>query len=326
MTGTGAMAEAARSHRGGFARGSLALAIGLIALLPVLASPTTRAEAAWGAAPVSWTNGEVLCVFAPSSPSVAVSALARNASGMQVTLVGASELRPDGSPAATAVMPDAWTVANGSTDAAYELAFSARLPVQASGNAAATGAAEVTLAFQLPAYTGSGTGPTNEVTILGSVTNWTWVSPQDRISLHFVLAPVAGASEHMAEPSTAGWLMSSESNASGTPLEQLAIDPTANATAAGGASVAAPVVSVVSLASMTSATVGLTFGGAAQGARQISFEGHVAVTLPATVAGIPITDLVAAVAAGGLASLGLAAVVRRLRRAPSDLIYAEEGT
>jgi hypothetical protein len=274
----------------------------------------------------SWSNGEVLCQFGSSRPSVGVSALGRTDAGMTVDDLAFEEASPGGSEVAVAnLTASSWTVSNRSTDDAYDLSYGTTAELMpADGSGPAIGSADLRVDFILPAYEGSPDGSMNVVNVSFTISNWTWQSPDDHLVLAFDASASSPATEHLAATSAPGWLMVTSSNATGAELESLGLASTANASATAGAPTTVDANGTVAFASPALAHVTIAFGTEAKGFGSLAFTARVGVQLPATVAGVPTADLLAAGAAGVAASLAIAGVTRRVRRRPSRLIYAEE--
>jgi hypothetical protein len=283
---------------------------------------------AWGdyQDPVAWTNGTVLCQFAASTPMVGVSALSVRESGLTASLVGLSEVRANGSVAATADLSgQAWNVANLSDDDAYDLEFTITAPIEAAPSSAGTvGSVNLSVQFVLPAYDGSPDGAVDQVMIVVAETGWTWQGPGDHLEMILGAAPTVSSTEHLVASTAAGWLLSSVANASGTEREQLGTNSTALVSSPGrpGTTVAAN--ASLALPSSEQATVAVAFGSGAGEFSALTFVSRVGVVLPATIAGIPLPELLAAAGAATLVSILVAVGARRLRRRPSRLIYAED--
>ena len=297
-----------------------------LGLMVLLISPGVAAWSTGMGDPVSWTNGVVLCQFAPVTPSVAVSALSVSESGVTVSLLSLVEANPSDSATAVANLDGlSWTAANWSTEDAFDLAYSLHATLSNSTNASIpVGSTDLLLQFILPAYQGSPQGPTDTVDVVFSVGNWTWQHPGDHLELAFSAAPTFPSSEHLNATSAAGWLLASTSNRSGSVLEQIGANTTGQA--ATGAGPATPVSATASLviASPSSAQVHVAFGSSAGSFTSLTYSARVSVVLPASVAGIPLSEIAAVGAAGIVVSLGVAVVARRVRRRPSKLIYVTE--
>jgi len=296
-----------------------------VAVLLVSSLPRATAEP-WDSAPLSWTNGTVLCQFAEGQPAVNVSADGQHSTGMTMGLVGMSELRPNGSVVASANgSASSWSQTNLSTEYAYDLSDAAALPVAApAGPAAALGTAQVTLNFTLPAYAGSAGADLNTVIVTLSVSNWSWQASGDSLEATFTLSSTFPGSERLVAASAPGQLMDDRSDSSGATLQWVGVDSTARAQPATGTPTNVSATPGVSEESSTSATLRVVFGPSAGAFRSLTFTSRVGIEPPSTVAGIPLPYLLGAGAAGALTSLALAAVVRRVRSRPSSLIYADE--
>jgi len=312
--------------RGGIGVTGLVLALaglGLAAVLPTAAAAHYPPRADAG---VSWTNGQVLCDFGATSPSVQVSPLASHDAGMTLGSMNLDEMAPSGSVVASAALAGVvWNVSNRSTDDAYDLAYSAHVPVVAAGTAGpAVGSVDLRVDFVLPSYQGSTSGPTNVVTVAFSMANWSWQAAGDHLLLGFAASATSPTEEHLTPMTATGWLLASNSNRTGSEFERLGLNGTgsmSNSTASG-----VPVVAdgSVSFPSAELAAVTVAFSDEAGTFRAMTYDVEIEVTLPTTVAGIPLVDLLAVGSAGVIVSVGIAAASRRLRRAPSTLIYAEE--
>ena len=312
--------------RGGIGVKGLVLALaglGLAASLPLAAAAPYPPRADSG---VSWTNGQVLCDFGAMSPSVVVSPLASHGAGMTLGGMTVDEMAPSGSVVASAGLASAvWNVSNRSTDDAYNLAYSARVPVVAAGAAGpAVGSVDLGVNFILPAYEGSRSGPTNVVTVAFSMANWSWQAAGDHLVLGFAASASSPTDEHLTPTTATGWLLASNSNSSGSALERLGLNGTGSMSNATDSGVPVSAAGSVSFASPELAAVAVAFSEEAGAFRTMSYDVQIEVSLPTTVAGIPLADLLAVGMAGVLVSVGIAAATRRIRRAPSSLIYAEE--
>ncbi len=273
-----------------------------------------------------WENGQVLCQFGATMPTVGVSAVAAPDAGVSLSGVSLEERAPNGTTMATAELGGStWTVANLSDSDGYDLAYTLHAGLEAGlGTGPSIGSADLGVAFVLPAYSGSPDGPTNVVGAIFTVANWSWVSPSDHLVLAFTISSGSPGTEHLATTTAAGWLLVGAANGTGAELDQVGINATANATNATASAVSVPVQGSVVLASSEEATVTVTLGSSAGAFRAVSFAARIGVTIPSTVAGIPIADLAAAGVAGIVASIGIALATRRIRQTPSRLIYAEE--
>lgn len=293
------------------------------ALLLVTLSPGVSASPYGGGDSVQWTNGLVLCQFAPSVPAVNVSALSLTESGVAFSLLNISEMRPDQSVAAVANLTGlVWSVSNLSTEGLFDLAYSGRAAlVSASGSPPVVGSANLAIDFILPAYQGSGSGPTDTVTVFVSVTHWTWQAADDHLTMTFGAAPNFPTREHLTGTSVPGWLLASTSNASGSTLERIGVNTHATATTSTSSNTTIDANASLLISSPASARVTVTFGASAGAYTALTFYARVGIVLPTTVAGVPVLDLSVAGSAAILLSLLIAAITRRLRKTPSKLVY-----
>jgi hypothetical protein len=244
---------------------------------------------------------------------------------MSVSLLGLSEVRPNGTTAATAELSGfAWVVRNLSNPDAYDLAYLAQINLSGtSGAPGPVGSVDLGVQFVLPAYQGSPDGSTDTVNVVMSAANWTWQAADDHLALSFGVSSAFPATEHLVEASGTGWIVSSTSNSSGLALEQMGTDGTGNATTLAGSTSAVAAASSLSLSSPAQAAVNVVFAPAGE-ITSLAFASHVRVVLPTSVAGIPLSELAAAGAAGVAVSVAVAAISRRLRRKPSPLIFVDE--
>ncbi|HYA71247.1 MAG TPA: hypothetical protein VEH28_07775 [Thermoplasmata archaeon] len=303
-----------------------AAALGAALGLMVLIAPGAAAWSTGIGGPVSWTNGVVLCQFAAVSPSVAVSALSLTGSGVTVSLLSVVEAGPTGSVAATTSLDGlSWTVANWSNEDAFDLAYSLHAPLSSTTNPPSTvGSTDLQVQFVLPAYEGSPKGPTDEVNVVFSLLNWTWQHPGDHLVLSFTAAPTFPLAEHLNATAAPHWLLSSTSNQSGAVLEQIGANASATAATGTGPASSVSASPALTIASPSKAVVNVTFGSSAGTFSSLTYTAQVGVVLPATVAGIPLSELAAAGVAGVAVSLAVAGIVRRVRRRPSKLVYVTE--
>lgn len=300
------------------------LAVALTFLLSL--SPTVSALSYDPGDPVSWTNGLVLCQFASGSPSVGVSALSLQGTGLTVSVWNVSEVRPDQSIAAVTNLTGlTWKVTNLSTDDAFDLGYSVHAPLsRGPASSAVVGSADLTVEFVLPAYQGSSAGSTDAVKIVISVANWTWQASGDHLALAFGASPSFPTTEHLNTTSAPGWLLASTSNASGSVLERVGASTFANATTAAGPNATVDANASLAISSPALASVTVAFGASAGAFTSLSFTARVGIVLPATIAGVPTGDLVAAGIAAVLVSLLVAVTARRIRQKPSKLIFVPQ--
>jgi len=314
-----------RPARPAFGAMGVSFALALVAAL-VLMIPAASASSYRPGDPVSWSNGLVLCQFAPASPSVAVSHAGVSGTGVTVSLRSLGEFSPTGSTVATANLSGAvWTVANlSSYDAYYDLAYSSVAPIAGiSGGSSPIGSVELEVQFVLPNAEGS-EEPSNQVSVQISVANWTWQSVSDHLELAFGAAPSFPSAEHLSPTTEPGWLLTSTSNASGKVLEQMGANATAAVVPRSGPTTTVAANASLALSSPAQAVVTVDFGSSAGAYSSLSYEARVGVVIPAQIAGIPTVDLAAAAVAGAAVCMVVAAVTGRIRRRPSQLIYVTE--
>jgi hypothetical protein len=291
----------------------------------VLLVASTALASSWNV-PVGWTNGTVLCRFAASTPDVGVSALSVPESGLTAGLAGLSEAQSNGAVIATASLAgSSWTATNLSTEDAYDQEFSTSAPIEAVPSAAGPiGSVNLSVQFVLPAYNGSPDGAATQVTVILSESGWSWQGSGDNLVLTVAASPSPGATEHLAASTATGWLLSSLANATGATREQLGTNSTGLVTYPDGSETIIPANTSVALASPESATVSVVFSAAAGDFSSLAFTATVGIVLPATIAGIPLPEILAAAGAATVVSLLVAVGARRLRRRPSRLIYTED--
>jgi hypothetical protein len=291
----------------------------------VLLVASTALASSWNV-PVGWTNGTVLCRFASSTPDVGVSALSVPESGLTAGLAGLSEAQSNGAVIATASLAgSSWTATNLSTEDAYDQEFSTSAPIEAVPSAAGPiGSVNLSVQFVLPAYNGSPDGAVTQVTVILSESGWSWQGSGDNLVLTVAASPSPGATEHLAASTATGWLLSSLANATGATREQLGTNSTGQVTYPDGSETIIPANTSVALASPESATVSVVFSAAAGDFSSLAFTATVGIVLPATIAGIPLPEILAAAGAATVVSLLVAVGARRLRRRPSRLIYTED--
>lgn len=323
-TGVRTKPSSFRSHRAGEAI-AVALVTTIVATL-VLLSPAAVASSYGPSDPVAWSNGTVLCQFAPTSPSVAVSQAGVGSTGVTLSLASLVELTPGRTTVGAAELTGlSWSASNLSTDDAYDLAYSAHTTLfSPSGGTAPIGSVELLVQFVLPAYEGADIGPTDQVAVVISIVDWTWQNESDHLELTFGVAPSFPASEHLNATGAPGWILAGTSNSTGQVLEQVGANSSAQVLSPSGPSATIAANASLVLPSPSWAEVAVAFGSSAGTYSSLTYTAHVGVVLPAKVAGIPISELAAVAAAGVLVSLAVAAVTRRLRRRPSKLIYATE--
>jgi hypothetical protein len=310
------------------ARTAIVLAAAPLLVLSALLSVPTAAAAPprpdWAGGGISWSNGVVLCDFAATAPTVAVSDPNVGESGLSIGMFGLSEVRPSGPVAAVADLAGlGWNVTNDSSDDAYDLAYSATAVLTASSSSSTPiGSVHLRVDFVLPIYAEFSGTSTTTVAVEFEISDWTWQAPVDSLLLSVGAWPTYATQEHLVPTSGPDWLLSSESNATGAAREQMGVASTALATPAEGPTTN---VSATTAESVGPSVASLRVAFGADGAyRSLDFTAHVAVVLPSKVAGVPLPELISVGAAGVVVSVAVAISARRIRRRPSDLVYAEE--
>lgn len=323
MSGSLAADVPLRPRRGfrGLALGTSLLAA-LLALVPLVAAAAPYAPHADGT--YEWTNGMVLCQFAATSPSVVVSARNLTGTGMTISNLTVSEVDPAGATVATASPAGlGWNVSNLSWPDAYALGYSVVAPISGP-TATPLGSVDLQVEFLLPTVAALPLGPFDTVQVVFSVGNWSWQAAADHLVLTFVASASFPSAEHLAATDSAGWLVASVANDSGSELDRLGANATAQATSASHAS--STIGASPSLGDLSARTAGISvsFSSAAGSFASLQYVARVGIVLPATVAGIPIADLAAVGIAAVLVSVAVAMTTRRLRGRPSRLIYVDE--
>lgn len=310
-----------RSARAGRSR-TVVLWAGTLAAIAVLITPISAS--AYGTS-VSWTNGTVLCQFAPDSPSVGVSALNQIGNGLVLSLANVTEVGPAESVAAVADLTGVtWAVTNRSSGDAYDLAYSGRASLVDPSGSTSLGSAELSVDFVLPAYDGSPNGTVDAVEVVLVVANWTWQAPGDYLTLAFAATPSFPAAEHLSATSDPGWLLADSDNASGSENARVGADSPAYASSGTGAVTPVNANFSVTILSAEHAIVRVALAASAGAFSSLSFTARVGVVLPTQVAGVPLAGLAAAGGGALLAVFLAAAVTYRVRRRPSELIYMTE--
>jgi hypothetical protein len=301
---------------------AIAISLSLVSMPGSIGSPTA---ATWPATSPEWNNGVVLCVFNPTSPSVAVSAFGLNGSGLSSGITQVAEVDAAGATVAVASVASAsWTPWNASTDDTFDQAYQAHVSLTpVSGPATVLGSADLRVDYALPAYAGSGAGPLNSVTAVFEVSNWSWQGSGDHLVLTLPLWPTFAQSEHLSGPGPNGAEITSWSTATGSAREYFRLSGSANATPAGGVPVSVAVSPVVSL-SPSFASVNVSVGSGAGRFASMTYTATVSIPVPTTVAGLPLYDYALVAAAAAALSILIAVGTRRVRQRPSDLQYVEE--
>ena len=307
---SGSDGPAARRRR---APGAI-VAAAAIALI-VLLLPSLAVATAW-ADPPSWGNGVVFCAFESELPGLTASPASAVGTGLFAQGSFLEERDDTGAVVGSANLATAlWTVTNGSDEDTFELEYNASVPV--TNGTTRVGAVSVAIDFVLPAYAGSDPLPANVVAMDLAVLGWPWHSSGDSLIFSVTLAP-GTSDEHLVLPNAN---VSSVNNATGSPVGTFVPGTHATALSPG---VGTETISAVPLASTqgTGAVVTTVFQSGEE-YPSLNYTSHIEVTVPSTVAGLPLTDyvLVGGAAAVIVAVVGLAG--RRIRRRPSDLVFAE---
>ncbi len=302
-----------------------AVLIGGTFLVLVSLVATASAATTWDPPPQEWTNGVVLCEFLPSVPTVSVSALERSETGISTTMNSVEEIDPSGDVVASATVPAAdWTASNLSNDDAYDLSYSAVVPVTGpSASAPLLGSANLTVAYVLPAYEDSTNESLNSVSVDLQVAGWPWQGTEDHLALSLEVWPSFASEEHLVFRSTPGALLTSVSTSSGAAFEQMDGSASAIANPSSSSPITLPATASVS-GNSSSALISVSFGSAAGTFSTLNYSASVTVLFPATVAGIPTIDLVAVGSLAALISVLVAGGVRRVRNRSSDLTFVNE--
>jgi hypothetical protein len=302
----------------------LTAALGGIVLLLFPFAPMASASPSWDPAPGSWSNGFVLCEFAPALPTVSVSALTRAQTGLSATVSSVLEVNPAGRDVASSNLTWAsWAGANDSTPDLYDLAYTARASVtNATSPSDVLGSVSMRVDYVLPAYEDSSGGSIDTVSLDVQVAGWPWQSPADHLVLVVSAQPAFANEEHLVLGSSTGALVSSVATSSGTSFEQMS--GSTQAVANPGSPAPTTITASPSVTgNATGALVSVSFGSSAGAFSAMNYSATVTVLFPSTVAGIPTIDLVAVGAAAVLISILVAVGVRRVRGRPSDLTYVD---
>ncbi len=290
-----------------------------------------------GFTPTSWSNGHVLCVFAPGSPAVTVSAVADAGAGMTVGLSSLTQSSVAGVLSASASAAGATWVAtnasyNTSTTSVYAMSYAAELPVHGLLDLP-LGSANVTMQVSLVDNQTPSAGAAGQVSVSLSVRDWPWQLDPGHLVANITVAPGVPGTERLVEGGPTGAMVSSVSTANGSTLAYLAVAASGNYTPTSGLGGIVGVVASVLGLTAGGATISLTFGAAANDARSMNDTDQVVAMQPGTTitlpgptgpVQIPIWELLGVAGAAIVASVAVAGGVRRARHAPSDLEYVEE--
>lgn len=293
----------------------------------VLVAPSLHAASSgttWSPAPVSWSNGIVLCNFTTALPTVAVSALGLADSGMSVTLASVEEISPNGTPVAVSFLSNAsWSQQNISGPDLFDLSYLAHASVEKPNETSTPiGSVDARVDYRLPAYAESPATNMSSVTMEVALSNWSWQGAGDRLALSFTVWPTYSATERLTG-SSSNLSVTSSSVASGAPREYFIASTVANAsTGPSGSSLVK--VTPRAVVGGSRAFVTLWISAAAGSFSRLAYAASIGLPVPSTVAGIPVADFVAVAGTGAAVSLAVAVVTRRLRSRPSRLIYFDE--
>lgn len=324
MSGGGSGSTGAGGRETGARPTRLALlVVGALFLLLPFAS-TVSAATAWNPTPRSWSNGTVLCEFAPTVPTVSVSAVTRVGTGLTASILSLTEVSPAGAGVASAnLSASTWSGANDSTSGAFDLAYTVSANATSFGSPAhVLGTVDLRVDYILPTYDGPDAAPVNAVSVQVHLSGWPWQSPADHLVMTLAAEPTFAGEERIVLGSTGSPLLTSVATSSGSPFEEMTGATEASATGVSG--IPTTVSATPSVAgNATGATVSIAFGASAGEFSALNYSAGVTVLFPATVAGIPTIDLVAVGGAAGLISACVAVGVRRARGHPSDLTFVD---
>jgi hypothetical protein len=293
----------------------------LFAAVSVLAvSPASAAYTGQGSESYEWSNSAVLCVFDGSLPSVTVSAVNLNNTGISAAMEQVSEISPLGVSVATAVVSSSdWEPDNFSSAQSYVMNYSQFVSVTNATDAShILGQAWISVSFSL-----NRTSPiaslADVVDIELSVQEWPWQSASDSLALIVPVWSANSTSEHVVVGPATSPRVESVRNSNGQVLEYFE----AGATATTGTGVVVPVSSETTI-SHGIATATLSLGRGAGGASAIFYQATMGITPSTRVLGLPLYDYLAVAGGAGLVALVVGVGARRVRQQPSDLTYVEE--
>ena len=317
------MTSAGRNERSLGRAGVSLAAVGALLLVLLLAAPAVRAAptSARGPTytPTSWTDGAIVCSFDPSGPGVTVSAESAPAIGLWLGMGSVTESLAGVVLASASLNGSTWVATNESNTTLYSVSYQTSVSVL-NTDLIPLPAATIRVGFSLADSPAAGAS-SDRVAVSLSIVSWPWVSDLSQLAVTIALAQKGGA--HLAANGTTS--VASYANATGALVAYLATGGQANATSSGGTVL--PVVVAASIVHLSASAAGMSFlfGSPADGASSVNYSAEVIVPLPGrgSVA-IPTSYLAAAAGAAVVASLAIAGVTRRVRRAPSDLEYVEE--
>ena len=321
-TGTGSP-----SRRGAFLCRTLGVvALGLLLLVAsgaVSAAPGTRYG--WPPQGNSWTNGVVRCEFPAQNPTVSVSALGQNGTGLSAAPDLIEELSPNASVVAVAPLANAnWTAGNASTADLLDVVFSTSAPIWLPTlSGPPLGAVNVSVSYRLSASPGSSLANRSEVDAVWTVSNWSWRGPTDQLALRASLWPTFPNNETLEAGPTSAPALISRAVSTGALREYLSLSGTANASSGGAAPLAVPVTAQLSV-SPASASVSVRISSAAGAFRTLEYVVTLGLPVPSIVTSLPLSDYLLVAGAGIAIVLAVAFGSWRVRRRPSDLEFLEE--
>jgi hypothetical protein len=303
---------------------ALAVAVGL-ALFGAAGAAVPQTAPSWPPSHLAWNNGLVLCTFDPMRPSVAVSALDLNGSGLSSGITEVTEVNSAATPVAVASMVGAtWAVVNASTSDTFDLAYRAHVALVAAGGAPIpSGSTDVRVDYVLPAYADSAPDNLSSVAAVFQVSNWSWQSPGDHLVITLPIWPTFAYAEHLTSPTPSGAGVTSSSYATGAAREYFQLSDRATALTSNGSTESVGVSPVVAV-SPSLASVQLVVGSSSGNITSLTYTAHVSLPLPATLAGLPLYDYALVGSAAAAVSIAVAAGTRRVRQRPSDLEFVDE--
>jgi hypothetical protein len=311
-------------HTRSFGHASAAILVLLLITASLLGAPASASSTSplyehldWSGA---WSNGLVLCEFQLGQPTVSVSALSLDDTGLNATLAGVQEWGPSGLVAGWYGSAANWSEANVSNSSALTLEYSAQLPEGVPG-ATELGDVTANVVYSLPASPSSGAGAGNLVSMTVRLSNLTVPAPADSLRLMLALSPAYVQNEHL-EGQPDGGRVTSVWDLNSTPLEVFDAGSSARLTNSSGSSEVGAVPG--SMVSEESASVNVSVGSAPGEYRSISYVSQVGIVLPTTVLGVPTYIYVGVVGIAGLICVVVAVGSRSVRRRRSPLMSPDE--
>jgi hypothetical protein len=301
-----------------------AILVGLLVIASVFAAPTSASGTSplhehldWSGA---WSNGLVLCEFQLRQPTVSVSALSLDDTGLNATLAGVQEWGPSGLVAGWYGFAVNWSEANVSNSSALTLEYSAQLPEGVPG-APQLGDLTAGVAYSLPVSPSSGSSSGDLVSMTIRLSNLTVPASADSVRLMLALSPAYVQNEHL-EGQPGGGRVTSVWDLNSTPLEVFDAGTSARLTSSSGSSNVGAIPG--SMVTEESALVNVSVGSAAGEYRSVSYVSQVGIVLPSTVLGVPTYIYVGVMAFAGLICVVVAIGSRTVRRRRSPLMSPDE--